>query len=188
MPSNPPEGSHGILTAGFRADESTPYVRRILLDEAAGKNEGATRFEFNMYAVVLDFDAGTATVEDLSRRAVRRRSDSKALCQLLRRTAMTGPSATGSRRRSGTLLRFGRMPPELWSRLSGHRRAVAKCRSRGRRAAVPTARRRGVTRTEGSFALASDADDPAVGAGQTVDGTLSIIRLHGRGAGLRNSV
>ncbi len=65
MPSDPPEGSHGILTPGFWADESTPYVRRILLDEAARKNEGATRFEFNMYAVVLDFDAGTATVEDL---------------------------------------------------------------------------------------------------------------------------
>ncbi len=50
---------------GFWEDESTPYVRRLLLDEAAGKHAGATRFEFNIYAVLLDFDAEAAVVEDL---------------------------------------------------------------------------------------------------------------------------
>jgi len=40
-------------------------VRRMILDEAAGKNRGATRWEFNIFALTLDFDAGQAIVEDI---------------------------------------------------------------------------------------------------------------------------
>ena len=51
--------------SGFWQDESTPHLRRLLLDEAARKHSGATRWEFNMYAVLLDFDGSAAVVEDL---------------------------------------------------------------------------------------------------------------------------
>ncbi len=37
----------------------------MILDEAAGKDSGATRWEFNVVALTLDFDAGRVVVEDL---------------------------------------------------------------------------------------------------------------------------
>ena len=37
----------------------------MILDEAAGKSSGATRWEFNVFALTLDFDTGLAIVEDL---------------------------------------------------------------------------------------------------------------------------
>ena len=45
-------------------EESTPPVRRLLLDEAEGRRSGVALFEFDTMNVRLDFDAGTATVED----------------------------------------------------------------------------------------------------------------------------
>lgn len=53
------------LFAAFWAEESTPSVRRMILDEAAGKRDGATRWDFNVFGLVLDFDMGEAVVEDL---------------------------------------------------------------------------------------------------------------------------
>jgi hypothetical protein len=37
----------------------------MILDEAAGKDRGATRWEFNVFALTLDFDEGLAIVEDV---------------------------------------------------------------------------------------------------------------------------
>jgi hypothetical protein len=37
----------------------------MILDEATSKHSGATRWEFNVFALTLDFDAGLAWVEDL---------------------------------------------------------------------------------------------------------------------------
>lgn len=51
------------LVEAFWAD-STPYVRRLLLDEAAGRRSGRALFEFDVFNVALDFDDQTATVED----------------------------------------------------------------------------------------------------------------------------
>jgi hypothetical protein len=65
VPRNAAGGSQSDLESGFWTLESNSHVRRVLLNEVVGKHEGATRFEFNMYAVVLDFDAATATVEDI---------------------------------------------------------------------------------------------------------------------------
>ena len=44
--------------------ESTPYERRLFLDEAAGRTAGRITFEFNMFDVTLDFDKAIATVAD----------------------------------------------------------------------------------------------------------------------------
>lgn len=52
------------LVESFWAD-STPFVRRRLLDEAAGRSSGAAEFQFDTFDVVLDFGAGTATVIDV---------------------------------------------------------------------------------------------------------------------------
>lgn len=52
------------LLESFWAD-STPFVRRRLLDEAAGRNSGAVEFQFDTFDVVLDFETGTATVVDV---------------------------------------------------------------------------------------------------------------------------
>lgn len=46
----------------FWDEESTPVVRRLLLDEAAGRETGRVTFEFNLWDVTLDFDERTATV------------------------------------------------------------------------------------------------------------------------------
>lgn len=45
--------------------ESTPYVRRLFLDEAVGRDSGAAQFEFDVVDVVLDFDRQIATVHDV---------------------------------------------------------------------------------------------------------------------------
>jgi hypothetical protein len=45
--------------------ESTPQVRRLLLDEASGRDSGSVTFEFNTENVTLDFEAATATVCDV---------------------------------------------------------------------------------------------------------------------------
>lgn len=37
----------------------------MILDEAGSKNRGATRWEFNIFALTLDFDAEQAIVEDV---------------------------------------------------------------------------------------------------------------------------
>ncbi len=63
MSSTPEEAGPSLIEA-FWADESTPYVRRLILDEAAGKHGGATHFDFDMFSVVLDFNSGIANVED----------------------------------------------------------------------------------------------------------------------------
>jgi len=52
------------LMGAFWQEESTPALRRLLLDEAAGRSEGAAEFNFNMFDVVLNFETGTATVSD----------------------------------------------------------------------------------------------------------------------------
>jgi len=44
--------------------ESTPHQRRLLLDEAAGRDSGSVTFEFDVVDVTLDFSQGTATVAD----------------------------------------------------------------------------------------------------------------------------
>lgn len=46
-------------------DELGPYERRLLLDEAAGRSTGRASFEFNTVDVLLDFDAGKATLTDV---------------------------------------------------------------------------------------------------------------------------
>jgi hypothetical protein len=51
------------LIEGFWA-ESTPYHRRLLLDEAHGRTSGGVTFEFDMVDVTLDFDKAVATVAD----------------------------------------------------------------------------------------------------------------------------
>jgi hypothetical protein len=45
-------------------EDSTPIVRRLLLDEARGRTAGCVEFNFDVFDVVLDFDARTATVTD----------------------------------------------------------------------------------------------------------------------------
>jgi len=44
--------------------ESTPYQRRLLLDEASGRTSGGVTFEFDMFDVTLDFDTAVATIAD----------------------------------------------------------------------------------------------------------------------------
>jgi hypothetical protein len=51
------------LIEGFWA-ESTPYHRRLFLDEANGRTSGGVTFEFDMFDVTLDFDEAVATVAD----------------------------------------------------------------------------------------------------------------------------
>jgi hypothetical protein len=46
-------------------DDSTPIVRRLLLDEAGGRTTGCVEFNFDLFDVVLDFDARIATVTDV---------------------------------------------------------------------------------------------------------------------------
>jgi hypothetical protein len=45
--------------------ESTPAIRRLFLDEAAGRSGGVAEFQFDVFDVVLDFEFGTATVVDV---------------------------------------------------------------------------------------------------------------------------
>lgn len=49
----------------FWEEESTPVVRRLFLDEAAGRDTDRVTFEFNAFAVTLDFDDRTATVQSV---------------------------------------------------------------------------------------------------------------------------
>ena len=53
------------LVSAFWTEESDPIVRRMILDEAAGKERGATHWDFNVFALTLDFDNEVAVVEDL---------------------------------------------------------------------------------------------------------------------------
>jgi len=53
------------LIEGFWSEESTPFIRRMILDEAAGKKRGATRWDFNVFGLTLDFDNHLAVVHDL---------------------------------------------------------------------------------------------------------------------------
>jgi len=46
-------------------DESNPAGRRLFLDEALGRSEDAVTFEFDVFAVTLDFDRDIATVDDV---------------------------------------------------------------------------------------------------------------------------
>lgn len=46
-------------------EESDPQLRRLLLDEAGGRNSGATTFEFDVFDVELDFDSRTVVVVDV---------------------------------------------------------------------------------------------------------------------------
>lgn len=46
-------------------EESTPIVRRLLLDESGGRTAGCVEFNFDTFDVELDFDARTATVTDV---------------------------------------------------------------------------------------------------------------------------
>lgn len=44
--------------------ESTAVIRRLLLDEAAGRSDGAAHFNFDIFDVVMDFSAETVLVID----------------------------------------------------------------------------------------------------------------------------
>lgn len=44
--------------------ESTAFIRRLLLDEAAGRSDGAAQFTFDIFGVVMDFSAETVLVID----------------------------------------------------------------------------------------------------------------------------
>ena len=46
-------------------EDSTPIVRRLLLDEAGGRTAGRVEFNFDVFDVELDFDTRTATVTDV---------------------------------------------------------------------------------------------------------------------------
>jgi hypothetical protein len=45
--------------------ESTPYERRLFLDEAAGRSTGGVTFGFDVFDVTLDFDAAKVIVADV---------------------------------------------------------------------------------------------------------------------------
>lgn len=53
----------GLIEAFW--EESNPAERRLFLDEALGRSEGAVTFEFDVFAVTLDFDRDIATVDDV---------------------------------------------------------------------------------------------------------------------------
>lgn len=53
----------GLIEAFW--DESGPVERRLFLDEALGRSAGAVTFEFDVFAVTLDFDRDIATVDDV---------------------------------------------------------------------------------------------------------------------------
>lgn len=55
-------GDLGRIVEAFWLEESSPLVRRMILDEAAGKDRGATRWEFNIFVLTLDFDAEEAII------------------------------------------------------------------------------------------------------------------------------
>jgi hypothetical protein len=63
----------------------------MILDEAAGKNCGATHWEFNVFAITLDFDEGLAIVEDILPDGA---TDSVDLQTFLERAAAFGDPAT----------------------------------------------------------------------------------------------
>ena len=46
-------------------EDSTPVVRRLLLDEAGGRTAGCVEFNFDVFDVELDFDTRTVTVTDV---------------------------------------------------------------------------------------------------------------------------
>jgi hypothetical protein len=46
-------------------EDSTPVVRRLLLDEAGGRTAGRVEFNFDVFDVELDFDARIVTVTDV---------------------------------------------------------------------------------------------------------------------------
>lgn len=52
------------LMDAFWQEESSPFIRQLLLGEAAGRSSGVAAFNFNMFDVVLDFDTGTAVITD----------------------------------------------------------------------------------------------------------------------------
>lgn len=53
----------GLIEAFW--NESHPVERRLLLDEALGRSAGTVTFEFDVFAVMLDFDRGIAMVDDV---------------------------------------------------------------------------------------------------------------------------
>lgn len=74
------------LVEAFWAD-SSPHVRRLLIDEAGGRSAGRVKFEFDMFDVTLDFDAGTVTISDALSASD---SESIGLMQFLERAALFG--------------------------------------------------------------------------------------------------
>ena len=77
-------GGSVSLVEGFCA-ESPPYHRRLLLDEAAGRRSGSAAFEFDTENVVLDFEAGTATVQDVLSESS---SENRAAAELPRQSGL----------------------------------------------------------------------------------------------------
>ena len=52
------------LIEAFWSD-STPFVRRLVLDEAGGRTRGCAEFNFDVFDVAMDFDERTVTVIDV---------------------------------------------------------------------------------------------------------------------------
>ena len=52
------------LVEAFWSD-STPFVRRLLLDEPSGRSRGCAEFNFDVFDVSLNFDERTVTVLDV---------------------------------------------------------------------------------------------------------------------------
>lgn len=103
----------GGLIEGFWSDESDPFIRRMILDEAAGKHQGSTRWDFNVFGLVLDFDNGRAVVEDL---LAADESESMDLETFLRDAAAFGDDQS----QGDGLTEAQRHPPTYVADTSGH--------------------------------------------------------------------
>lgn len=60
--------NHPSLLEQFLREECTPDVRKLVADAAAHPDPVQSRqdFEFNRFDLVLDFDKGTATIQDVT--------------------------------------------------------------------------------------------------------------------------
>jgi hypothetical protein len=49
----------------FLTEEANEYVRELLMREFQTRTSGSRRFTFDVFNVRMDFDASTATIEDV---------------------------------------------------------------------------------------------------------------------------
>jgi hypothetical protein len=56
--------TESTLLARFLAEEATVYVTNLILDAIDRRTSGAEYLTFNVFNLRLDFDEGTATIED----------------------------------------------------------------------------------------------------------------------------